>query len=354
MAFRRLLTRTRIRLPRRLFFAALAVALFMAVGEGIIRLGGWATLPQETVFTDVYDPDYRLLPGAPNPFAQMEDFFNGSGFRGPDLTMPKPTGVVSIVCTGDSTTHGAFTDVDKTYTALLAAGLQRRGLHVEALNAGIPGTTLWQQRRLIEQRLLDYQPDLLVMYASPGFSEKLLYLRRAMEDGFVLREVQRGLAGFHGYRLLRRWLRPPRFGDVIHQYESDPAKRVDVATAFHFARRDVEIVRQKAVAQGVKILVVPLLEREAFAQARERGLHADDAAWPPLLHEVNTAMNLLDTATELGVPSLNAADAFLERSYREALFVDEVHFTPGGHALMADLLTEEICRRKWLPAPCLR
>jgi lysophospholipase L1-like esterase len=344
--------RSIVRARRRIAFALTAVVLFFALTEGAVRLGGLATLPQETVFSDVYDPDYRLLPGAPNPFAKLEEHFNGSGFRGPDLTVPKPPGTVSIICTGDSTTQGAMVELEETYAAGLARLLTARGVNVEVLNAGIAGTTLWQQSRLIEQRLLAYRPDLIVMYTSPGFNERLLRLRQAMEDHFVLREVQSGLAHSHLYRLLRRGLRPPRFEDVMSQYAANPERPADTAAALDFARDDLAAVAKAASVAGVAVLVVPLLERESFAEARRRGVHANDAAWPSLLAEIDQAIVVAEQAAALGLPVFNAADAFLETSYDERLFLDGVHFTPAGHALMARLLAEEICRRSLLSLPC--
>jgi len=88
---------------------------------------------------------------------------NNHGFRGPDITVPKPAGVFRIVCIGGSTTEEGAED--GTYPYLMEQWLRAEhpGLRLEVVNCGVCGMTT--TRHLM--RLPDYfqlDPDLIILY----------------------------------------------------------------------------------------------------------------------------------------------------------------------------------------------
>ena len=89
---------------------------------------------------------------------------NSQGYRTHEFAVPKPVGVVRVICIGGSTTVAGRTN-DETYPALLEAKLARRfpGLRVEVLNFGVSSVTsdYWYARL---DRVLGYEPDILVQY----------------------------------------------------------------------------------------------------------------------------------------------------------------------------------------------
>jgi hypothetical protein len=342
---------------RRLGYSALAALLILAAAEGVVRLGGWGLLPAEKYFTDVYDPNYRMIPGAPNPYSPVRELLNGGGFVGRLFDGPKPPGVVRIIDAGDSTTFGVPFSHDKAYTHALEQILIARGEPAECMNAGVPGTWLLPQVMLIKQKLLpQYRPDILILYTGVAYRTDF-FLEQEMRRGRQpMWRMQRTLAHFHLYRLLRRWMRPPRFADIMSQYHPDPAVNTSQFVSDRLLRtqtlEDLAELRALCARYQVKCLVIPLVSRDLFAKARARRLHAGDLNWKAT-EQTDRALTLLrDTLAESGLHWMSIGDEFLEESYRTDLFYDAIHFSVAGHRFMAGLLADELCRLGWLPRPC--
>jgi len=89
------------------------------------------------------------------------------GLRGAEALVPKPRGAYRIVCMGGSTTYCTEVREDeRTYPAQLGEILRTRygDDRVEVLNAGVGGWSSWECLIDLELRVLDLQPDLLVVY----------------------------------------------------------------------------------------------------------------------------------------------------------------------------------------------
>jgi lysophospholipase L1-like esterase len=100
---------------------------------------------------------YGLTPGYPTQ--------NARGFRGPDIGVPKPPGVFRIVALGGSTTYGdQIPKWEDAYPAQLQSILRGSHPSVEVINAGVPGYSSWEMLISFEFRLLDLEPDLLIVY----------------------------------------------------------------------------------------------------------------------------------------------------------------------------------------------
>jgi len=90
---------------------------------------------------------------------------NSRGWRGPEVTLPKPSGVFRIVCVGGSTTVSGWTD-DTTYPAFLEEELNRRfagRLAIDVVNAGVSGLASDGELKKADDYLA-LQPDLVVEY----------------------------------------------------------------------------------------------------------------------------------------------------------------------------------------------
>lgn len=92
---------------------------------------------------------------------------NAFGYRGDEITQPKPADTFRIVALGGSTTYGEFIgDFTQTYPAELQRILrQDHGLsQVEVINAGVPAYTSWESLVNLQFRVLDLDPDMLIIY----------------------------------------------------------------------------------------------------------------------------------------------------------------------------------------------
>jgi hypothetical protein len=92
---------------------------------------------------------------------------NSLGYRGAEITIPKPDDVFRIVAIGGSTTYGEFIEEnDLTYPAQLEYVLREDYGYenVEVINAGVPAYTSWESLVSLQFRVLDLDPDLIIIY----------------------------------------------------------------------------------------------------------------------------------------------------------------------------------------------
>ncbi len=91
---------------------------------------------------------------------------NRHGYRDREFTVPKPAGILRVVCIGGSTTvQGASNE--ETYPALLERLLRERfGPQVEVWNLGVSGvcSDYWPDRPGQLAELLRFEPDIVVQY----------------------------------------------------------------------------------------------------------------------------------------------------------------------------------------------
>jgi len=108
------------------------------------------------------------LPYRPNP-----DYSNGllshnsRGFRSKELTIPKPEDTFRVAILGGSTVYTIkVNDNTKTFPHQLETLLREKheSRNIEVLNAGVGGYTSWECLINFAFFVLDYEPDLLIMY----------------------------------------------------------------------------------------------------------------------------------------------------------------------------------------------
>jgi lysophospholipase L1-like esterase len=94
-------------------------------------------------------------------------FHNSLGYRNNEFSLEKPRGVYRIVALGGSSTYDVrIEDNEKTFTAQLEKLLKEEYgyQHVEVVNAGVPGYNSWEILINLEFRVLDLDPDLVIIY----------------------------------------------------------------------------------------------------------------------------------------------------------------------------------------------
>lgn len=95
---------------------------------------------------------------------------NKLGFRGPEASATKPSGVTRIICFGGSTTYGAAVADDETFPYYLEHELNThyRG-KFEVWNAGICAYVLAQEAAYARETVAKYEPDILIFqHANQG------------------------------------------------------------------------------------------------------------------------------------------------------------------------------------------
>lgn len=91
---------------------------------------------------------------------------NSHGFRGPEITELKPENTYRIFVAGGSTTFGAAVFDEETPPAFLQKNFDKTDLDfkVQVINAGIPGMWSESELQLVKTRLVNYEPDLIIIY----------------------------------------------------------------------------------------------------------------------------------------------------------------------------------------------
>jgi len=97
---------------------------------------------------------------------------NSHGFRGPEITLEKPENTYRIFVVGGSTTFGSGATSDKsTIPGFLQTQFDNLTLDfdVEVINAGVENNWSEPEVSLIKNKILKFQPDLLIIY--DGFND---------------------------------------------------------------------------------------------------------------------------------------------------------------------------------------
>ena len=107
---------------------------------------------------------YELIAGA-----KSDDGFysiNSNGIRDREFEIPKPDGVFRIIVLGDSVTFGTEYPLDFTYPKILEKLLNsnfKSKRKFEVLNAGVCSYNAVQKFLFLKNRLLDYEPDMVIL-----------------------------------------------------------------------------------------------------------------------------------------------------------------------------------------------
>jgi lysophospholipase L1-like esterase len=125
------------------------------------------------LFTSIDAKDYAWTPHPylsyfPTPnYEKGQTYHNSLGYRNEEFSLEKPSGVFRIVALGGSSTYDvSIKDNDETFTAQLEKLLKEEYGYrdVQVINAGVSGYNSWEILVNLEFRVLDLDPDLVIIY----------------------------------------------------------------------------------------------------------------------------------------------------------------------------------------------
>jgi lysophospholipase L1-like esterase len=252
---------------------------------------------------------------------------NSQGYRTHEFAIPKPAGMVRVICIGGSTTVAGRTN-DETYPALLEAKLRARfpGLPLEVLNLGVSSaTTEYWYARL--PRVFGYEPDVIVQY--PGVNDiswrSLPHFANAHPERHRIYESL----------LVQRLLPFP-------VEELDPYLEETFATLGDTDRA----CRERGVACLVGSFAGPdpALTRGEFRKHLDYNAEFWFRRFP--LHSYATWARVVKRYNELFVRSVNRYHVphvlVHERLSDPAVFIDVCHLTPEGIDRLAEAFLPEV------------
>ena len=100
------------------------------------------------------------------PETQSYAAINSYGFRGSEITKEKPENVFRIFAVGGSTTFSVGVEDEFAWPFLLEKEINKLNptSEVQVINAGISGASSFSNSKLIKQKLVQFEPDLIIMY----------------------------------------------------------------------------------------------------------------------------------------------------------------------------------------------
>lgn len=340
------------------FALAVASVIFgVLLAEGILRI--WDPPLAQPSLVQIHRPsnvyDWELIPGASGVGEEGEVIqINSAGMRDREYSVEKPAASKRIAVLGDSFTFGMAVELEDTYVKQLERLFRKQGFSVEVMNFGVIGYGMWQFRVLLEEKVLAYDPDVIVvgfflddMAASTPPYEKdenwkghnpfekllnddpsVLYLVN------ILRNVNQLLESKYRYKRGHRYLQ----GIEERKQEIGPG---DSPHAFYKLQTGTS---KPAVYERFEGAVKRFAERTREADVPLVAAYIPDASQ---LHEsdrqyANGVMNAAATKAGFDLVDLTPRfEAFADP--RELyLFPLDAHTSPEGHRVIAEAIAEVV------------
>jgi lysophospholipase L1-like esterase len=331
----------------------LAVIVILVLVEGSIRLRQWFVSGYSGQASDMFEmhDDLRVL--RPNVTTRTISI-NSLGFRGPQITQPKPPETLRIAFVGASTTFCAEVSSDEmAWPHLVKEAIQEKfpDANIDYVNAAVPGYTVKSSLTNFRRHIASLRPDITVIYHATNdlswearslakeqgvydkhgeksnswlakhsqlwnLVEKNLRIREVKNDALIARE--------------RLEFSPSELGEnfrksltqLVHEAK-DVSKLVALAT-FSIQIRPGQTAEQQLVASGSALYYMPFMD-------------------PPGLIEAFQHYNqiIAEVATETGAVLIQG-DELIPGD--DEHFNDSVHFKDAGSQIMARRVSEALLR----------
>lgn len=299
---------------------------------------------------------------SPN-FQFQENKHNSLGFRGEEFTLDKPDSVFRIVCLGGSTTYSdGVKDYKKSFPFLLEKNLQKSyGNKIEVINGGVPGYTTLETLINFQTRILDLNPDLIIVYHCvndvharlvypfefykgdySGFLEINSPFERdsILEESTILRILMIRLGFIDSQNSMTRILNIPKTSlskEFISQknngvypsgiFTQQSAKEILAKNNPIFFRRNLESLISLAKLNDVEVLLTTF----AFSPNFEEHL-TYYGEYQNAIKEGNKIIEEIAASSKI-----NFFDFASEMPQEVKFFTDGIHFTEIGNKLRAEL-----------------
>jgi GDSL-like Lipase/Acylhydrolase family len=317
---------------RRLLFAALSALVLFGAAEVVARLVPEASPAGDDLMVAHPTRLWALQPGA-HRFGGRGVTVDQDGLR---ATMSAPPQNAPLILTlGDSSVFSHGVEDGRTLHDALQAQLQQSGVAASVRCAAVPGYSILQTRRLLDE-LWELEPRLLVVgnlwsdNNARGVRDADLLAalgRPAVQTRFALR-------GSALFRRIDDQLRPQQASPQVGwtQHSEVGVRRVPLQQY----GEELDALLEDARERGVGVVVLALTNQEIQARGR-----VESDSWTPYF-QVQAQV-----AARRGVPLVDAAAALQREGQRNDLFTDPMHPSERGTWLIAQELVEALMRAGW-------
>lgn len=321
-----------MRLARRLLYAALSALVLFGAAEGVARL-----VPETSPHGDdlmVAHPTrlWALQPGQ-HRFGGRGVTVDRDGLR---ATMAAPPPDAPLILTlGDSSVFSHGVEDGRTLHDALQAQLLQAGAPAAVRCAAVPGYSILQTRRLLDE-LWELEPRLLVVgnlwSDNNARGERDADLLAALGRPIV--QARFALRQSALFRRIDDRLRPQRPAPQVGwtQQSEVGVRRVPLQQYGEQLDALLEDARQR----GVGVVVLALTNQEIQARGR-----VESDSWTPYF-QVQAQV-----AARRDVPLVDAALVFQREGQRHDLFTDPMHPSEQGVWLIARELAGSLVRAGW-------
>jgi len=288
------------------------------------------------------------------PFGRFKKVrLNAAGFRGPAVAPVAPAGCVRVAVLGASESVVGGEDAGTEYPAQIQRALDRRGCF-EVQNAALSGFDLPHLTVLWNQWVARWSPALVIVYPTPAFylrPDPPEYpdpqLRRARKPKWwTLRLEDRAPGEWMLPEVIQTWIarRDIRRAVAEHgpgwEYQQVPAERLGLY------RRHLDSLVVAIRAAGAEPILVTHAMR--FSDPMKPSDELELLKWQrgtraagPVVLDFERAANreMLELGHRRGVMVVDAGSRL---TGRQQWFVDYIHFTVTGRAIMGALLADSI------------
>lgn len=285
---------------------------------------------------------------APMPDEDSRIGINSMGLRGGhELAIPKPPGSYRIFITGGSTAYGSGApDAAHTIAGYLQALLNQEFppasiLSCEVLTAANPAWTSTHERILIENRLSELEPDLVIAFS--GLNDvhwgtkgaNVMWLRTYTEDHFFTlvktAYEQNGRPFARDVVQTHKGFVEPR--DVVRNLKKNVALSAHALSLgevpYHFMLQPALLVTDKPLSERE--------ERHKASVSRQPGNIGDY-----FRHCYGLIRETLSTMREPSLKFTDLSGAFDQHGSNDEIFLDSYHFGDRGNEIIARAILNTI------------
>lgn len=290
------------------------------------------------------------------------DDVSARGYRGEDVAIPKPEGVMRIITLGGSTTYGHALTADEAYPARLQAILRADiASSIEVINLGVPGYFSLDSLISLATRGIALQPDIVIVYDGVNDAALRIFQDAACTGGDnplfgmgldrgIWQTDETPLPPSALYRLVAirlGWLRDPAIFDAeLRKTGLCPPEPQGVNPLDTLAsnppllfERNLRGMTALAEAAGARVVLATFAWDRAALQAQVDGAPEQYQA-EALIRAIDEQNALVRTlASELNVTLADLAAAMDDPVYFQG---DHVHMTAAGTQRQAELFAQAL------------